>query len=325
MKILKVIEPGKFEFEERSIPVPAKDEVLLKMKYCGICGSDIKVFTGQHPYAAYPRIMGHEICAELDGEPVSVNPYFTCGKCSACNSGKRNCCLKNQTMGVQRDGAYAEYIVVPSSQIIYNRVNLTPKFLAILEPFAVALHAIKKVDIHALDKVMIFGAGPIGAFCTYILSNLQVNPNIADPHDKKLHIAMMLGALYCINTKIDDMNKLSQFLTYEGDYDVCIDASGSKEAIWNCFNFVKTGGKVILIGHSKEEFSMPHSDIIKKELTIFASRNSVEFYEAQIEMMRGWRNLNNAITDIVPFMEVPEFYKRLVAKDDKIVKALIEF
>jgi len=324
MKVLKVVEPGKFEFEERPIPVPAKDEVLLKMKYCGICGSDIKVFNGQHPYAAYPRIMGHEICAELDGELVSVNPYFTCGQCSACNSGKRNCCLKNQTMGVQRDGAYAEYIVIPTSQIIYNRVNLTPQFLAILEPFAVALHAIKKVEIHALDKVLIFGAGPIGAFCTYILSNLQAMVKIADPHVKKLRIAMMLGAHDYIDAKAtEDMNEYLE--DYESDYDVCIDASGSKEAILNCFKFVKTGGKVILIGHSKEEILMPHSDIIKKELTIFASRNSVEFYEAQLEMMRGWRNLNNAITDIVPFLEVPEFYKRLVAKDDKIVKALIEF
>lgn len=322
MKILKVLGPGHFEFEEVPIPVPAKDEVLLKMKYCGICGSDIKVFTGQHPYAAYPRIMGHEICAELEGELVSVNPYFTCGQCSACNSGKRNCCLKNQTMGVQRDGAYAEYIVVPSSQIIYNRANLTPNFLAILEPFAVALHAIKKVEIHALDKVMIFGAGPIGAFCTYILSNLQANPVVVDPHHEKLRIAITLGANNIVYTHEIGKHFLN---SGTGDYDVCIDASGSKEAIWNCFNFVKTGGKVILIGHSKEEFSMPHSDIIKKELTIFASRNSVEFYEAQIEMMRDWRNLNNAITDIVPFLEVPEFYKSLVAKDDNIVKALIKF
>jgi 2-desacetyl-2-hydroxyethyl bacteriochlorophyllide A dehydrogenase len=309
MKVLKVIEPGKFEFEERPIPVPAKDEVLLKMKYCGICGSDVKVFSGKHPYAKYPRIMGHEISAELfNGEAVSVNPYFTCGKCSACLSGRKNCCLENQTMGVQRDGAYAEYITVPITHLIMSSLNLSPINLSLIEPYAVAYRAIHRATIDKNTRVLIYGAGPIGTFCYISSSKRGAIVNIIDHHDKKVRIAEFFNP-----SKTNEM-----------EYDVCIDATGSKDAIQNCFNFAKTGGTIILIGHSKEEIPMPHSDIIKKELTILASRNSnsEDIYQAQNEI-KLTPDINKVITSIVPFAKVPEFFKEI--HDINPLKALIEF
>jgi threonine dehydrogenase-like Zn-dependent dehydrogenase len=314
MKVLKLVEPGKLEFEERPLPMPGANEVVLKMKYCGICGSDVSIYQGKHPYASYPRVMGHEICAELGGEFVSVDPYFTCGYCPACTSGKRNCCLGNQTMGVQRDGAYAEYITVPESKIIYNKTFLDPKLLALTEPFSVALHAIRRAGIKPSDRVMIFGAGPIGAYCAFIINNMQAEANIADLYDEKLQTAVKLGAHICYNIKTT---------TLANGYDCCIDASGSIEAITNCFKYVNAGGKVVLIGHSEDIVPVPHSDIIKKELTIFASRNSVELNEAQVKMKEGVTDLRDGITHIVPFAEVPEFFKTL--PNEKVTKALIEF
>jgi len=314
MKVLKLVEPGKLEFEERPTPVPREFEVLLKMKYCGICGSDISVYQGKHPYASYPRIMGHEICAELFGESVSVNPYFPCGTCNTCIEGKRNCCLKSQTMGVQCDGAYAEYITVPKEHVIYNVSGLSQKLLALTEPFSIALHAIKRANLKPSDRVMIFGAGPIGTFCAFLINNMQAEANIADLYDEKLQTAVKLGAHICYNIKS---------ATLANGYDCCIDASGSSEAINNCFKYVNAGGKVVLIGHSNDMVPFPHSDIIKKELTIFASRNSVELNEAQTKMREGMHDLEDAITHIVPFAEVPEFFKTIPY--DKVTKALIEF
>ena len=310
MKVLKVVEPGRFEFEERSIPEPRHDEALLQMCYCGICGSDVRVFTGNHPYANYPRIMGHEISARLirigdyayDSKPlVSVNPYFTCGFCEACRKGKSNCCLKNQTMGVQRDGAYAEYIIVPKEKIINAISSSDSQMLALTEPFSVALHAVERGDIQLGDKILIFGAGPIGVFCGVCAINKGAEVSIVDPHPLKMEIAYSLGLKY---------------VSWDNN-DICIDASGSKQAIFNCFSFVRPGGKVILIGHSKEEILMPHADIIKKELSIFASRNSPHFQFPQ--------NIQKTITHIVPFMEVPGFFKKLAAKDGTVLKALIKF
>ena len=309
MKVLKVTEPGKFEFEEVPIPVPAKDEVLLKMKYCGICGSDIKVFSSKHPYAKYPRIMGHEISAELfNGVAVSVNPYFNCGKCSACLSGKKNCCLENQTMGVQCDGAYAEYIVVPISHLIMNSLNLSATNLSLIEPYAVAYRATHRATINKNSKVLIYGAGPIGTFCFISCSKKGATVNIVDHHDRKVKIAEFFNPPKTIGM----------------EYDVCIDATGSKDAIANCFHFIKTGGTIILIGHSKEEIPMPHSDIIKKELTILASRNSNgdDIYQAQNEINLTV-DINKVITHVVPFARVPEFFKEI--SDINPLKALIEF
>jgi 2-desacetyl-2-hydroxyethyl bacteriochlorophyllide A dehydrogenase len=332
MKILKVVEPGKFEFEDIPIPIPAQDEILLKMAYCGICGSDIKVFKGEHPYATYPRIMGHEISAvtiqqgnkRLQPKLVAINPYFNCGNCNACLNEKQNCCLKNQTMGVQRDGAYAQYIVVPQDKIIYSAIELNAKQTALTEPFSVADHAINRVGVEKDNRILIFGAGPIGMFCMIIAKNKGAKVTIVDHHDYKLQKATMIGAENRVNSKTISMNTFFQTSTCGIGYDICIDATGSKDAIENCFKFVKTGGEVLLIGHSKEEIPMPHSDIIKKELTIFASRNSLNFIRAQGEI-KNTENIESVITDIVPFKDVPKFFERLVAKDDRIIKALIEF
>ena len=332
MKVLRVIEPGKFEFEDRPIPVPAQDEILLRMAYCGICGSDVRVFNGDHPYAAYPRIMGHEISAvtiqegdkRLQPKLVAINPYFNCGRCHACLSGKTNCCPRNQTMGVQRDGAYAQYIVVPRDKIIYSAIELSAKQTALTEPFSVADHAIERAGVERDNRILVFGAGPIGIFCLMVAKNKGAKVTMVDHHDYKLQKAMMMGAIDRVNSKTTSMDAFFQASAWGLGYDMCIDATGSKDAIASCFNFVKTGGKVLLIGHSKEEIPMPHSDIIKKELTIFASRNSLNFIRAQGEI-KNTENVESVITDIVPFKDVPKFFERLVAKDDRIIKALIEF
>jgi 2-desacetyl-2-hydroxyethyl bacteriochlorophyllide A dehydrogenase len=312
MKVLKVVEPGKFEFEERPIPEPGEGEILLKMNYCGICGSDVRVFTGNHPYASYPRVMGHEISAQVGGLSATVNPYFTCETCDACKNGKSNCCLNNQTMGVQRDGAYAEYVVVPNKKITYIdtrfSVAVDTQILALTEPFSVAHHAIDRGDIQKGDRVIIFGAGPIGIFCGLCALEKGAKVCMLDPHPKKIEIAVDLGLDAPLDRKY---------------YDVCVDASGSKQAISDCFEIARPGGKVILVGHSKEDIPMPHSDIIKKELSIFASRNAPQLVTNQLILIRS--NVQKIITHIVPFEEVPEFFKKLAAHDGTVLKALIKF
>src|ERR1035437_9948329 len=124
MKIVYIENPGKIALRDAEIPVPQKGEALLKIKYCGICGSDTATYTGNQPFTTYPRIPGHEFSAEIVeieenglglkvGMSVTANPYFNCGKCYSCRRGKVNCCEDNQTMGVQRDGSFAEYITMP--------------------------------------------------------------------------------------------------------------------------------------------------------------------------------------------------------------------
>jgi threonine dehydrogenase-like Zn-dependent dehydrogenase len=254
--------------------------------------------------------LGHEICADYNGKIVSVNPYFTCGTCIACVSGRRNCCLKNQTMGVQRDGAFAEYIVVPENQMIQNLYDTDPKVFSLLEPFAVSLHAVGRGTFHYDDKVLIFGSGPIGIYCAFIIKHFfGIEANIIDPNEEKIKVAGYLG--------------LKPFENIE--YDCCIEASGSSKAIGDCFKFVKPSGQIILIGHSKEAIPMPHSDIIKKELSIFASRNSIEFPQARIAMKDNEKLLKKTITTTISFSEVPSYFKTLSNNERGTIKTVIEF
>ena len=137
MKTIRISEPGKIEVIETEVPVRQKGEALLKVLYGGICGADVASYTGNQPFTTYPRIPGHEFSAqivEIDsnekglkaGDIVTANPYFNCGECYSCRRGFVNCCTDNQTMGVQRDGAFREYITMPVERI-YDGKGLSAK------------------------------------------------------------------------------------------------------------------------------------------------------------------------------------------------------
>lgn len=132
MKAVKITEPFKIGIEEKEMPVAKKGEALLKIKYCGICGADVASYTGNQPFTTYPRIPGHEFSAEIveieendkglkPGDIVTANPYFNCGQCYSCQRGIVNACTDNQTMGVQRDGSFQEYITMPIERIISGK------------------------------------------------------------------------------------------------------------------------------------------------------------------------------------------------------------
>ena len=156
--------------EAREIPKPAEGEALLKMLYCGICGSDMGLYKGNMgAYATFPRVPGHEIAAEIveigpndyglkKGDIVTANPYFNCGHCYSCTRGHVNCCTDNQTMGLARDGAFAEYLVMPVERL-YAGKGLDPKLLALIEPFCISYHAAKRGGIRPGDNVLVVGAG----------------------------------------------------------------------------------------------------------------------------------------------------------------------
>ena len=174
MKAVVIKKPGEIELVEKEIPRLNKGEALLKIKYCGICGSDVATYTGNQPFATYPRIPGHEFSAEVvevaeedspikPGMIVTANPYFNCKKCYSCRRGKVNCCEDNQTMGVQRDGAFCEYVAMPVERIFPGN-GIDAPILALVEPFSIGYHAIKRGSVKKGDNLLVIGAGPIGIF-----------------------------------------------------------------------------------------------------------------------------------------------------------------
>lgn len=172
---IRINAPGEVEIIRTEIPAPGKDEALLKVLYGGICGSDLGSYRGTFAYFDYPRIPGHEFSAEIveideenayglkKGMIVTCNPYYNCGKCYSCQRGLVNCCEHNETLGCQRDGAFSDYVVMPLERI-YDGKGLPARTLALIEPFCISYHGVKRADLKAGDKVLVTGAGTI-AYC----------------------------------------------------------------------------------------------------------------------------------------------------------------
>lgn len=286
MKAIVIDKP--YEVEIRDVPMPhvGEGEALLRVLYVGICGADVASYTGNQPFTTYPRIPGHEFSAEIieipendkglkKGDVVTCNPYFNCGKCYSCERGHVNCCTDNRTMGVQRDGAFCEYISMPVERI-YPGMGLTAQELALIEPFSISRHAISRAAIRPTDSVLIVGAGPIGLFALLAAKQFAGKIAVADVLNNRLNLAMSYGADGVVNTATEDIAKFTEEFTDGRGFDVCIEACGRPETFLMCIDEAAYAANIILIGNGKRETTFLHSIILKKELNIFGSRNAMK-------------------------------------------------
>ena len=165
MNTLVCQEPKILRWEKRQIPIPGDDEVLIKIKTVGICGTDIHAWGGNQPFFSYPRVLGHEICGEIiglgknilnlkSGQQVAVIPYVACGQCPACLSGRTNCCEKISVIGVHRDGGFSEYLCVPVKNLLVVD-DVEPEAAALIEPFAISAHAVRRAAIQPGEQVLV--------------------------------------------------------------------------------------------------------------------------------------------------------------------------
>jgi 2-desacetyl-2-hydroxyethyl bacteriochlorophyllide A dehydrogenase len=336
MRVVYVEEPGKIGIGEKDIPEIKPGEALLKIKYCGICGSDVATYTGNQPFTTYPRIPGHEFSAEIveingdapglkPGMTVTANPYFNCGTCYSCRKGKVNCCQDNQTMGVQRDGSFAEYISMPVSRIMSGK-GLSPDTLALIEPFSISYHAVKRGEVSDQDKVLVVGAGPIGIFAMMAAKLRGATVYITDVLDKRLQLALEMGADRVINSSNENLSDRVKELTDGNGMDVCIEAVGLPQTFLNCIEQVCFTGKIILIGNGKRETTFNHSIILKKELNIYGSRNSLNDFEPIIRLLAAGKiHLNKIVTDVYDLDNVVDAFEALKNNDGSKAKVLIRF
>lgn len=284
MKAIEITKPFKIKIIDKEKPVINDGEALLKVLYCGICGADVASFTGNQPFTTYPRIPGHEFSAQIveipendrglkKGDVVTCNPYFNCGECYSCRRGIVNACTDNQTMGVQRDGSFQEYITMPVERIIDGK-GLSAQELALIEPFSISNHALSRAEVKQGDNLLIMGAGPIGLFALLKAKAMGANVAIADMLSSRLELAKEYGADIVINVKEQNLEKECHSFTAGNGFDVCVEACGAPETFLNCIDNAAHGANIILIGNGKRETTFVHSVILKKELNIFGSRNA---------------------------------------------------
>lgn len=335
MKTLVCIEPGRFEYATAMKPELEKGRAIIKIKRVGICGTDLHAFEGTQPFFNYPRILGHELGGELVefddapgyeiGEAVSFIPYFHCGTCIACRSGKPNCCTNIRVCGVHVDGGMAEYLSVPSSSLLHGE-GLGPDELALVEPLAIGAHGIRRAGVQPGEFVLVIGAGPIG-LGTMEFARIAGGKVIAmDINEPRLQFCKSkLKVAYAINAT--DTNIFEQILEItNGDMPaVVIDATGSLKAINNAFRYVAHGGRYVLIGLQKEDISFSHPEFHKREGTLMSSRNATrtDFEHVICNMKKGAVEPTTYITHRVMFENVKEQFESWLNPATGVIKAMV--
>ncbi len=338
MKRIVIESPGKITINEADIPVRKPGEALLKTLWGGICGSDLNSYRGSFAYVTYPRTPGHEFSAEIieidenvpgltKGMVVTCNPYFNCGNCYSCERGMLNCCIDNQTMGVQREGAFSEYITMPIDRI-YNGQGLSGKTLALIEPFCISMHGIKKARIKENEHVLIVGAGTIGILAAIYAKHLGAEVTLCDVAADKLNFAKKAGADHIIlNDNISNfLEKVNQATGGKG-FDITVEAVGSPFTFQNCIDAAAFGGRMLQIGVGKTNADFNFTLLQKKELSVYGSRNALkeDFLEAISLAQSGKVDLEQIVTDIYPFTDAAEAFKDFDAHAGEKLKVLLRF
>ena len=337
MKAVVIIEPGKVVLQEMEKPVPKPDEALLKLLYGGICGSDLSTYRGAGAYVTYPRIPGHEFSAEIveigenelglkPGMIVTCNPYFNCGECYSCRRGLVNCCMDNKTMGVQREGALAEYITMPISRI-YAANSLDAKTLALLEPFCISSHGVTRANVVKGDKVLIIGAGTIGILAALSAKAKGASVYVTDISSQKLDYASNLGVDGTILNNPEEMQKALANITCADGFDVTIEAVGTPSTFQLAIDTAAFGGRVVLIGVSKENLDFNFTTIQRKELNVYGSRNAFksDFLEL-IELVKEQKlPLDKIITNTYSLNDVEKMFADFDANASKMLKVVLDF
>lgn len=337
MRTLVCLEPKKMEFTERPQPKPQPNEALLKIKTVGICGTDIHAWAGNQPFFSYPRVLGHEICGVISeigsgvktlkvGQQVAVMPYLSCGSCGACQSGRTNCCENISVIGVHQDGGFCEYLNVPESNLIAVD-GVDPVAAALIEPFAISAHAVRRAAVKANDQVLIVGAGPIGLGAAAIAKADGAQVVVADTSpERRKHVEKELGVTVLDAADANFEQHLRE--AFDGKLaQTVIDATGNQRAMNNAVNLIRHGGTIVFVGLFKGDLTFFDPDFHKKETTMMGSRNATleDFEKVGRLMSEGKLAAAMMLSHTFPFDDLDARYEQAVINNKALLKGVIEF
>jgi 2-desacetyl-2-hydroxyethyl bacteriochlorophyllide A dehydrogenase len=338
MKAIQISEPSVMKVIDMAEPQMGDDEVLLKMKYVGFCGSDLNTYRGGNPMVKMPVVPGHEVGAQIvkvgknvpeglkPGMTVTVNPYTNCGKCASCRNGRVNACEHNETLGVQRWGAMCEYLALPWEKVIPAGL-LTPRTCALIEPMSVGFHAVSRAQVTDIDVVVVIGCGMVGMGAVVRSAQRGATVVASDIDDEKLALAKEMGASYTINTMKEDVHARLREITSGFGPDVIIEAVGSVPTYQMAVNEVAFTGRVVCIGYAKSEVSFHTKYFVQKELDIRGSRNAQpsDFRAVIHYLERGTCPVDRLISNVVKPEQAEQAMQQWAEAPGKVFRILVEF
>jgi 2-desacetyl-2-hydroxyethyl bacteriochlorophyllide A dehydrogenase len=272
--------------EVREVPTPKLEngnEVLIKVKAAGICGSDIHIYHGTSPVATYPRIIGHEVAGEVlevgdqvtglqSGDHVVIDPVVGCGKCYPCSVGRPNVCNNLQVRGVHLDGGYQEYMVLPASGLYKVSAELSWEKAVLVEPFTVAAQVVSRGAVVPADTVFIMGVGPIGLTVLQVVKKIGARCIVSDLVESRLNMARKLGADVILNGAACDVAARLKEETAGFGPNVIIDAVCNNRSFEDAVKMAPSTGRIVLLGFSDQPSAVAQFYITAKELDVKGSR-----------------------------------------------------
>lgn len=338
MKTVICEQPGRLAMAERPVPAAGTDEVLIRIRRVGVCGTDLHIFTGNQPFLAYPRVMGHELAGIVEsapagarvaaGDQVYVMPYLSCGRCIACRADKGNCCVNIKVLGVHADGGMAEYLAVPQA-FVFKADGVTLDQAAMIEFLAIGAHAVSRADPKPGQRVLVVGAGPIGMAVAIFAKLAGAQVSVLDGRQDRLAVcAQALGVDHAVlldtTGTAADAAELAR-ITDNEFFDAVFDATGNIKAMERGLQFVAHGGKYVLVSIVSDRISFADPEFHKRETTLLASRNAtVADFEKVLDAMRAGRIPTAALnTHRLELDTLPAEFPKLLDPKAGVIKALV--
>lgn len=338
MKAVQVPEAHKIKIIEQKNPeIQHDNEVLVKVKRVGICGSDMHIYHGTNPLATLPRVVGHEVTGEVIqigssvksleiGDHVVVEPINYCGECYACRKGRPNVCKELSVFGVHEDGGMREFIVLPEKQLHVVDKELSWDEAVLAEPYTIGAQAVWRGNVEQGDTVLIQGCGPIGICILKLAKIAGATVYMADLNEERLAFAKECGADEIINVGTESVKERILELTSKEGANVVIDAVGLPATAELSIDVVSPAGSVVILGFDERPSAIPQLPITKKEINIVGSRLQTNQFGKVISFLNsGELKSDGLITHKFSVDEIQEAFAFVENNPDKVRKALIVF
>ena len=323
---LYMLQPGQLMMREQAPePAPGPGQVVIKVLYGGICGSDLRVYKGSVAYAQYPGRAGHEALGVVTavgtdtsfavGQKVVTFPNTFCGKCEFCRTGKTNLCQSKQSFGINAPGVFASEITVDHRFLTPVPAGMPDKRAVLTEPFAVTVHALKKAQLQKGMSVAIVGCGTEGLLSTVFANYMGADITIIDVNPRKFPIAKKIGDV-----------RTAGYAEIAGEtFDVVVEAAGVKQSIEQAMQLVKPGGTLVMVGITGEQVEFPVIHIVRNEITIYGSiiYTKDDFAETLKLLADPALPIEPIVSKIVPATEYQQAYAYALTGD--FAKIILDF
>lgn len=327
-------EPGRLVEREVDVPKRAPGEALLRVRRVGVCGTDIHAYGGRQPFFTYPRVLGHELAAEVVaadassnlevGEKVTILPYFNCGDCIACRNGKPNCCTTLKTYGVHIDGGTQEYVSVPIEYVVKGG-SLSLDQLAIVECLSIGGHAVRRAQLNPREHVLVIGGGPIGLGVMKFAKLAGAKVTALDINPQRLSFCQKWADVD--HTVLAGDNSADEILNITGGDQptAVLDATGNAKSMMSALGYMANGGRLVYVGLVQADITFHDPEFHRRETTMMSSRNATreDFQTVMRALANGAADASTFITHRAAIKEVTHEFDDWTKPETGVIKAMI--